>query len=76
MKSKFMRILALILVISSLLSMFTIFASAAEAGTDGANGETEDSFELIYNRTYDEGWDIGNVISQCISSERTVTPYL
>ena len=75
MKSKFMRILALILVISSLLSMFTIFASAAEAGADGANGETEDSFELIYNRTYDEGWDIGNGMTPSEGSTSFVIDY-
>ena len=61
MKSKFMRILALILVMSSLLSMFAIFASAEEAGSDGTTEDEETSpFELIYHRTYDEGWDIKN----------------
>ena len=66
MKSKFMRILALILVMSSLLSMFTIFATAEE---DGSSEEgTKDSFELIYKRTYDEGWDIGNGMTPCEGS--------
>ena len=62
MKSKFLRILALILVMSSLLSMFVIFASAAEpAGTTGGNEEEqENKFKLIYNRTFDEGWDMFN----------------
>jgi len=62
MKSKFLRILALILVMSSLISMFAIFAGAEEAtGTEGENTETDqNSFELIYNRTYSEGWDVGN----------------
>ena len=62
MKSKFLRILALILVMSSLLSMFVIFASAAEpAGTTGGNEEEqENNFKLIYNRTFDEGWDMFN----------------
>ena len=62
MKSKFQRILALILVMSSLLSMFTIFASADE--TAGAETDTEgtvsDSFKLLYYRTYDEGWGVDN----------------
>ena len=62
MKSKFLRILALILVMSSLLSMFAIFASADEA--TGEDGETADkgdnNVELMYYRTYDEGWDIFN----------------
>ena len=62
MKSKFLRILALILVMTSLLSMFVIFASAAEpAGTTGGNQEEEeDTFKLIYNRSFDEGWDMLN----------------
>lgn len=61
MKSKFLRILALILVMSSLLSMFAIFASAEETGeTEGETEESTDDFRLVYNRTYDEGWDIKN----------------
>ena len=60
MKSKFLRILALILVMSSLLSMFAIFANAEEAGeTEGETEETS-NFRLIYHRTFDEGWDIKN----------------
>ena len=58
MKSKFLRILALILVISSLLSMFTIFASAADASATAKSGEAENgSFELMYNRTFDDSLD-------------------
>ena len=62
MKSKFQRILALILVMSSLLSMFVIFASADE--TQGGETDTEGSvssdFKLLYNRTFDEGWGVDN----------------
>ena len=60
MKSKFLRILALILVMASMLSMFAIFASAeenAETGTEGTEGE-EDTFNLMYHRTFNEGWDM------------------
>ena len=62
MKSKFLRILALILTISSLLSMFTIFASADEAtGSDGNTGEdNEETLRLLYNRSYEDGWDVLN----------------
>ena len=61
MKSKFLRIIALILVMSSLISMFAIFASADETGTNGETGEEEeDNLVLLYNRTYDEGWDMKN----------------
>ena len=62
MKSKFLRILSLILVMSSLLSMFAIFANAEEAGS--TEDETEDTEEekitILYNRTYDEGWEVKN----------------
>ena len=58
MKSKFLRILALILVMSSLLSMFTIFASAAGTSAAAKSGEAENgSFELMYNRTFDDDLD-------------------
>ena len=65
MKSKFMRILALILVMSSLLSMFTVFAYANETDGSETEGEPEDntqesSFTLMYNRTFDEGWNVFN----------------
>ena len=62
MKSKFLRILALILVMSSLISMFAIFAGAEEASDGEAEGgeSTENTFQLMYHRTYDEGWDIFN----------------
>ena len=61
MKSKFLRILALILVMSSLLSMFAIFASAEETGTtEDETKEEQSPFRLVYNRTYDEGWDVVN----------------
>ena len=61
MKSKFLRILALILVMSSLISMFAIFAGAETAGGNASEeDQPEDTFRLLYNRTYDEGWDIKN----------------
>ncbi len=60
MKNRFMRILSLILILASLVSVFAVFASA-ETSEDGAvEGGEEDAFQLLYNRTYDEGWDIEN----------------
>ena len=61
MKSKFQRILALILVISTLLSMFTIFANAEEVSNETeSEGTEESSFKLLFNRTFDEGWGVDN----------------
>ena len=48
---------------SSLLSMFTIFASAAEAGVEEDETKEETTLNLVYNRTFDEGWDIKNGMS-------------
>ena len=46
---------------SSLLSMFAIFANAEETGeTEDETEGTDDLFNLVYYRTYDEGWDIKN----------------
>ncbi len=72
MKSKFLRILAMILIISSLISMFAIFASAETEGEleDEETEEEESLFKLLYSRTYDEGWsvkngfDMGNQVSE------------
>ena len=63
MKSKFLRILAMILIMSSLISMFAVFASAeaAEGEVEGEETEgEEDLFSLLYYRTYEEGWNIKN----------------
>ncbi len=64
MKSKFLRILSAILILASLVSMFAIFA-AAETSTEGEGEEEEQAprVELLYNRSYDEGWDIKNGLS-------------
>jgi len=78
MKSKFLRILALILVMSSLLSMFAIFANAEES--ESTEGETEDTEEegiiLLYNRHFGEGWNVENgmdVLDQGSTGSTTFT---
>jgi hypothetical protein len=60
MKSIYSKILALILVMSSLLSMCAIFVTAEEAnGTGSENGETTDkAVDLMYYRTFDDGLDV------------------
>ena len=74
MKSKLLRILALILVVSSMLSMFVVFASADEK-TETEGGTTElpedSSFMLIYNRSYNEGWDVLNGMDKNGSLDKT-----
>ena len=61
MKSKFTKLLSLILALTLLVSAFAIFASAETEG----GGDTEEDEEavvpkLLIYRTYDEGWDFFN----------------
>ncbi len=64
MKSKFLRVISIILVLSSLLSMFAVFAAAetsAPGETDGDGEDEEEALvEVMYNRTFSEGWSIKN----------------
>ena len=78
MKTKFLRILALILVLSSLVSMFAIFASAEETGSteDETEDTEENTIKLLYNRTYDEGWGVSNgmtIVDQGSTGSTTFT---
>ncbi len=64
MKSKLLRLVATILIIASLVSMLAIFASAETSG-EGTEEEPEiPELEVLYNRTYDEGWDLWNGASK------------
>lgn len=85
MKSKLMRLVAMLLVLASLVSAFAVFAFAEEApdattpddgatddttgddGTDSGNKSDLDKvkeefpdFDLLYQRSYNEGWDAFN----------------
>lgn len=63
MKSKFLRILSFILIVSSLISMLAIFANADTTGAGSENGTNDKAFELMYYRTFNEGWDMKNGMS-------------
>ena len=64
MKSNFLRILSMILILSFLVSMLSVFAFAEEDVTeDGEQAEEENLFELLYNRNYSEGWEVNNGLS-------------
>ena len=78
MKSKFLRMLALILVLSSLISMFAIFASAEESDSveDETEGTEEEGITLLYNRNYGEGWNVDNgmeIVDQGSTGSTTFT---
>ena len=52
------RVLSLLMVLAMLLSLSTVFASAAEE-----EEVEQDQFQLLYNRTFDEGWAVSNGLS-------------
>ncbi len=71
MKSKFLRMISMILILASLFSLFSVVLATAESvdltdDTDDTTDDTassssdKDAITLLYNRTYDEGWDIEN----------------
>ena len=73
MKSIYSKILALILVLSSLISMVTVFVTAEEAGsTEGETGSTEDKlFDLMFYRTFDDGLEINKGFSTVNKTDQT-----
>lgn len=63
MKNTFNRIIALIIAIASLITVFSVFTFAAPATVD-VTDENLEKFapdkDLLYNRTFDDGWEAGN----------------
>ena len=67
MKNRFSRIIALLVAIASLLSIFSIFSFAETTVPEPEKTEEEKNLEnfkpdtdLVYNRTYDDGWEAYN----------------
>ena len=63
MKKSFLRIVSLLLTIASLVSMLTVFAWAEETTTveeDIPAAEDLSKLELLYERDYEEGWEVDN----------------
>lgn len=79
MKSKFLRIISLILVLASLVSMFGVFAYADSSAVGTSDGDDPNvpeetdpiaevlkefpNFELQYQRNFEEGWAFNNGLS-------------
>jgi len=57
MKNKFNRIISSLLVIAVLASVFSIFAFANDGDS---SSESVSSVNKIYDRAFDEGWDLSN----------------
>lgn len=64
MKSKLLRLVATILILASLVSMFAIFAAAETSGEETEEEPEKPALETLYNRTFDEGWDLWNGASK------------
>lgn len=60
-KMKFSRWLSLLLILSFLLSFGLVYVGAEES--DENEDESEPAAELLYHRTYDEGWNYTNGVS-------------
>ena len=56
MKTKFNKLISLLLVIAFLVSALTVFAWAE----DGDSASEEVEVDVLYNRNYEEGWDAYN----------------
>ena len=62
MKNKLNRIISSLLILAFLISALTVFASASEDESAGSGSE-EAEIEVLLNRTFDEGWNYDNGIS-------------
>ncbi len=79
-KMKFSRCLSLLLILSFLLSFGPVFVGAEETGNTEDAEEDDTVADLLVYRTFDEGWDFANGVSDvrklnnfCIDYETTAT---
>ena len=54
------KVLSFLLLLSLLLSVFSVIPMAAGADTNDTGTEVESDINVIYNRTFDEGWNYDN----------------
>ncbi len=62
------KLISLLLTLSILVSTFSIFAFADETNAD----EALDTLNVVYNRTFEEGWDYNNGISSSFAQGNKV----
>lgn len=80
MKKNLSRIIALIIAVASLVSVFSVFSFAADSTASAAsddNGASNfvPSRDLLYNRTYDDGWDALNNFGGSLGSHSSSIDY-
>lgn len=64
MKSKFLRLISSLLILSFLVAAFSVFSFAEENTDDSeSEGENTDNLFVFLNRDYEEGWDYNNGFS-------------
>ena len=54
MKNKFSKLVSTLLIFAFLISAFSMFTFAAEGGEEG------EEFDVLINRTFEEGWNYTN----------------
>ncbi len=72
MKNKFKKIISSILIFSFLVAAFSVFSFAETTDEEGSE-ENTDNLSVLYNRSYEEGWDWTNGFAYRSISTNTVT---
>ncbi len=75
MKNKLSKILSSLLIASFLVSVLAVFASADANTPIQPTEERGDQFEIIYNRSFEDGWDYSNGFASTVNTrnENAVT---
>lgn len=68
------KIISSLLILTFLISAFSVFSFAENTEGSGDVGANED-MDILYNRTFDEGWDYGNGLLADISDNRVSIDY-
>jgi len=62
--NKFIKIISSLLILSFLMAAFSVFSFAENTAEGGTAGDVNSEyFDVIFNRTFGEGWDYGNGFS-------------
>lgn len=63
MKSKFIKLISSLLILSFLVAAFSVFSFAADTEEEGGKEDDLENLSVLYNREYEEGWDYDNGFS-------------
>jgi hypothetical protein len=66
---KFIKLISSLLILSFLMTAFSVFSFAENAEEGGAQEEINtENLAILYNRTFDEGWDYKNGFTTAVNS--------